>query len=197
MILMQWAAKGASMERLRLAFLLVRPSWRPVLLWTAIAGFRPALDALYEKPTQSDFVPKVSIEWYLIVALLIVLAIALVIAANRLHNSPVAFQKNADEMERWREKGITLTWEWQVPAQYPNAQTEAADWRTDIVERIRRKYGDRAAGTFNNLDIIAYQAIGASRATPYISHILRTANLNRVIDQVLHGEFRPRNGNPF
>lgn len=185
------------MEQLRLAFSLVRPAKWPLLVWTIIAGYGPVRNALLGRATQSDFEPKVSVEWYLIVALLTLLVVALSVASNRLQNSPIVFQKNADEMERWRAKGITLTWEWQLPTQYPNAQRDARDWRIDMVDRITKKYGDRAAGVFNNLDVPAYQAIGATHATPYIDHILRTANMNRVIEQVLHGEFRPLTSNVF
>jgi hypothetical protein len=181
----------------RFAYSLVRPARWWVGVWTAIAGYRPFIDKLSGRATQDDFPPEVSIAVWLLGALFILLTTALLLASKQMQNSPVAFQRNADDMERWRERGITLTWQWQLPAQHPNAHAEADQWRIDMVDRIRRKYGDRAAGTFNNLDILAYQGIGAGRATPYIDHILRTANLNTVIEQVLHGEFRPRTTDPF
>ncbi len=110
---------------------------------------------------------------------------------------PLAWQRNADEMEQWRERGVTLIWQWQLPALFPNAEAEVNAWREDMLARITRKYGLRAGGVFNTLEPSDFIGAGAQTATLQVQHVLRVGNFNRLIGMVSRGEFRPLTDTPF
>jgi hypothetical protein len=175
------------------------------LLWTILSGAKVLSDTLAPESwkhwlTQGNAVIMMILgQWSLhvwVIGLLIISLFTLFEVAYRrvaglevrLAQSPLAWQRNAGEIEPWRERGITIMWQWQLP-EFANTPQAADAWRTDMVNRLTRKYGPHAAGVFNNIQLQEYRALGVTQATPYAGHVIRIDHLRGVIHEVATGHF--------